>query len=694
MSKHRIEAKKIIKVPDAKASRHRYKLIINAGSRLTRRRVYSMSTVVAQERDFVTLARPRILPPSTIPNTELLDLSYDSTRRALWIHLPTRAPSFVSLALMRDLLRVDAVASTSLIATLRAAPPRIDFRVIASKRPGIFSLGGDLQTFRELIGKSDRDALRCYAQTALDAIWTNIRNGSQYRDNITSISLVEGEAQGGGFEAALSSHVLIAEKGAMFGFPEALFGMFPGMGGYALLTARTNADCARRLIGSTNRYSAEMLYEMGVVDILAETGKGKETVNDWIGNSTQESTAGYRARFDNLNRAELSASVDDWVEQALTLSERQLRTMGYILSAQRTASESPPKSKITHLRRAISFPDICSEPLFQTTQDGIPAPLMLSPKSGKRFDENDFVTFVKSASPWIYDNLTRHGALLLRGFSNSGSASLDRLSAALRADRTFNASQLIPTPTGLFENVFEDDCCPHNTPQELHNAFADCSVYPAVKILSCFGSNEQSDVFVTIANTHAIYQQLDRSIVSEFENRGVSYQRIFPNIPDSSIRGASHLERIHSWQNIFKTELRAEVERKCRENCLSVAWRRDGTVEVRNIAPACISHSGTGERLWFNHVHLIHASSRFLPKPQSLLSKIFSRRDPQAIFQARFGDGTAIPESYIGEVMASHRKCTMEVSLKAGDFLVIDNALSAQGRYALGEDQSLLMTTF
>jgi DSF synthase len=595
---------------------------------------------------------------------------------------------------MQDLLRVDAVASTSLIATPRKARPSIDFRIIASKRPGIFSLGGDLQTFRDLIGKSDRSALQHYAQTALDAIWTNVRIGDRYRDNITSISLVQGEAQGGGFEAALSSHVLVAEKGAMFGFPEALFGMFPGMGGYALLTARTNADCARRLIGSTNRYSAEMLYEMGVVDILAETGKGKETVTEWIANATEESAANYRARFANLDRAELSASVDDWVEQGLTLSDRQLRTMGYILSAQRSTSDKSHKPNITHLRRAIGFPDICTESLFQTTRAGSPAPLMLSPKSGRQFDESEFVTFVKSARPWIYNNLTRHGALLLRGFSNSDAASLARLAAALRTDRTFDASRLVPTPSGLFENVFEDDCWPSSSPQELHNAYADCNVYPAVKILYRPSSNEGSDAFITVANTRSIYQQLDENLVSEFENRGVSYRRIFPSVPDSSVHADAHLNRVHCWQNIFKTELRSEVERKCRENCLRFAWRRDGTVEVWNIAPACISHSGTGERLWFNHVHLFNASSRFLPKPQSLLAKIFSKRDPQTGLQTRFGDGTAIPESYIDAVMASHRKCTVEVPLKAGDFLVIDNTLSAQGRYGLGQDQTLLMTVF
>jgi DSF synthase len=48
--------------------------------------------------------------------------------------------------------------------------------------------------------------------------------------DVTTIALVQGDALGGGFETALSSNVLIAERSAKLGFPEILFNLFPGMG--------------------------------------------------------------------------------------------------------------------------------------------------------------------------------------------------------------------------------------------------------------------------------------------------------------------------------------------------------------------------------------------------------------------------------------------------------------------------------
>ncbi|MGR9091312.1 MAG: crotonase/enoyl-CoA hydratase family protein [Gammaproteobacteria bacterium] len=380
-----------------------------------------MSYVIASERNAPPSARRRELPSHIVPSTDRLDLSYDRQTRALWIYLSNRAPAYVTLELIHDLLGVDNVFATSL-AVQSAAVPAVDFKVIASRRAGVFSLGGDLASFRYFIDQGNRNALTEYANAALDAIWTNTQAAGV--PGMTTVSLVQGEAQGGGFEAALSAHVLVAEKGAMFGFPEALFGMFPGMGGYALLSARTTAESARRLIGSTNRYPAEMLYEMGVIDVLAEPGEGRETLDAWMLNATEESTEKFRSRFAAMDRNQLADSVDEWVEQALCLSPRQLRTMGYILEAQKRASAKAPVASITPLRRKIEFADICTSALVDDTGSGTPSPLVIKPQTAKRYHERELLAFVKQSRPWIYETLSNHGALVLRDFATPGWAPL------------------------------------------------------------------------------------------------------------------------------------------------------------------------------------------------------------------------------------------------------------------------------
>ena len=649
-----------------------------------------MSNAIALQRSFTLSTRRPQQPSNIVPNTDYLDLSYDETHQALWIYLSDRAPVYVSLALIQDLLDVDNVFATSL--ATNPAPPKIAFKITASKRRGIFSLGGDLAHFRYHIDQNNRNALAQYAHTAVEAIWTNTQAAGT--KGMTTISLVQGEAQGGGFEAALSSHVLIAEKGSMFGFPEALFGMFPGMGGYALLSARVSSDCAKRLIGSTNRYPAEMLHEMGVIDVLAEKGQGKQTLEAWMRNASPESTLKYRNRFAKLDRIQLTDSVEEWVEQALCLNQRQLRTMGYILEAQKRASQRPPKASVTPIRKMIGFDDLSTENLITDPCGNTPAPLLITPKSAKQFNEGEFILFIKHSRPWIYENLSRNGAVLLRGFPSSGSSSLNKLAAAMRTCHSFSASRSVPTPAGIHENVFEDDRWHTQTPQRLHNAYSDCTIFPAIKALYCDGQASPWEGVVTLANTRAIYQYLDNELILDFERRGITYRRLFPNGAECNADSPSASASVYSWQRIFKASRKHEVEKKCRNNGLSYQWNSNGSIEVWNSAPACISHPDTSERLWFNQLHLFGSSDQRFVHRKAWLSKLFSIARPHSSMEATFSDGTPIPRPYVDEIAAAHRAVTLEIQLAPGDFLILDNALTAQGRHALGEDQRLLMTMY
>ena len=649
-----------------------------------------MSYVIASERSAAPSARRRQLPGHIVPSTDCLDLSYDRQTRALWIYLSDRAPAYVSLELIHDLLGVDNVFATSMAAQ-SADMPAVDFKVIASRRPGVFSLGGDLASFRYFIDQGNRNALTEYANAALDAIWTNTQAAGV--PGMTTISLVQGEAQGGGFEAALSAHVLVAEKGAMFGFPEALFGMFPGMGGYALLSARTSAESARRLIGSTNRYPAELLYEMGVIDVLAEPGEGRETVDTWMRDATEESTEKYRTRFATLDRNQLADSVEEWVEQALCLSPRQLRTMGYILEAQKRASAKAPKATVTPLRRKIEFADICTAAMVEEPGVSTPSPLLVTPQTTKRYHEREFLAFVRQSRPWIYETLAHHGSVVWRDFLEPGVGSLNRLAAALRTDRAFKPANAVPTPTIIHDSVFEDDAweLPGNLPP--HNAYADCPLFPAHKLLACDDDAQLRECTVTVANMHTVYELIDPSIRSEFERRGLYYRRRYPGVHDKT-RTGSQGRGYPTWQDAFKTEQRSEVERKCRENGLSLIWHTDNSVEISNNAPACVSHPETRQRLWFNHVHYLRHFENAYIQQRSLFSKLFTITKVPVSLDVTFSDGGKIPSAYLAAIDAAYESATLRITLLPGDALLLDNALSGVGQLPLAADQRLIYALF
>lgn len=204
-----------------------------------------------------------------------------------------------------------------------------DYVVMASEIPGVYNLGGDLELFIHLIRNGDRDGLMRYALACNDILF---RNHTGHGGEITTIALVQGDTLGGGFEAAVSSHVVIAERGAKMGLPDILFNLFPGAGAYALLSRKVGAITAERIILSGRLYTAEEMHELGIVDILVAEGEGRKAVYDYVKKENRLKN-GYRAfrqakRCSNpVTEEELIAAAKIWVETAFRLSSRDLRMM-------------------------------------------------------------------------------------------------------------------------------------------------------------------------------------------------------------------------------------------------------------------------------------------------------------------------------------------------------------------------------
>jgi DSF synthase len=212
----------------------------------------------------------------------------------------------------------------------------INYAVLASQAQGAFNLGGDLALFRSAILNRDREQLTRYAKMCVDDLYPWNRN---FDLPITTISLVQGNALGGGFEAALASTVVIAEESARMGFPEVLFNLFPGMGAYSFLQRKVGRRITEELITSGNTYTAKQLYDMGVVDVVTPDGTGDAAVYGYVrkhfkaGNG-RRAFERVRRDFEAVTRDELEHVTAIWVDAAMKLTERDLKMMDRLVRAQ------------------------------------------------------------------------------------------------------------------------------------------------------------------------------------------------------------------------------------------------------------------------------------------------------------------------------------------------------------------------
>lgn len=256
-----------------------------------------------------------------------LDIQYDSERQALWCYKRSSSQPCCTPELFTEVLHVyRAVEHYVRLDAENDKPDMLRYFVIASQIPGVFNLGGDVSLLLRLIRTNDREGLYNYAKSCIDTLYVG------YHLPVTTISLVQGDAFGGGFEGALVSRVLIAERRAQMGLPESLFNFFPGMGAYSLLARKLGPARAERLILSGRIYSAAELYEMGVVDVLAENGEGEKAVSDYIkkqnrANNSYQAIHKVRQIYQPLNYDELLQIARLWLDTSLRLNQRDLRVM-------------------------------------------------------------------------------------------------------------------------------------------------------------------------------------------------------------------------------------------------------------------------------------------------------------------------------------------------------------------------------
>ena len=267
-----------------------------------------------------------------------IENAYDISSATLWSFMNFRGRPSYNLDLLADFHGWQS----NIQALKDEMGDALKYVVLGSRHAKMFCLGGDLDHFSNCIARRDAEALRDYGMSCVQILHRNWRN---IDTDVTTIGLVQGDALGGGFESLLSFDVICAEKGAKFGFPEQMFGLFPGMGALSFLGRKLGFAAAEKFVRTGRLATAEELYDMGLVHILTEKGEGIAGVKDYISkNASRHKSrhlmhqAGKRAN--PLSFEELSDIVDLWVDACMTLTEHNVQVMQRLVSAQERLSKA------------------------------------------------------------------------------------------------------------------------------------------------------------------------------------------------------------------------------------------------------------------------------------------------------------------------------------------------------------------
>jgi DSF synthase len=261
-----------------------------------------------------------------------LRIKIDEEHKILWVGIDLQDKLCYSINFLDNLSHVKDL----MIYMIKKE--NIKYVVAYSLNKGVWNLGGDLEFFVSCIRNHNRQALQDYAYKCVDLVYNF---NSNYDLDIFSTCVVQGNAFGGGFESALSGNYIIAEQSAKFSFPEVIFGTFPGMGAYSFLTKKVGFSRASEIINSNKTFTAQEIFDQGIINKVCDDGHGLATVSSMIKNGEMDKIVSnpFSNICNRVSKQELIDIVNVWLDRAFVLNEDNLARMTKLANFQKRKIE-------------------------------------------------------------------------------------------------------------------------------------------------------------------------------------------------------------------------------------------------------------------------------------------------------------------------------------------------------------------
>ena len=134
-------------------------------------------------------------PKYSISNFQQIKTRFDSEFGVMWsIMQPEPRPCFTTTCLNELLQHQSQLQATKGEIVVQGKLEQVNYFVLASSTPDVFCLGGDLSLFKELILAREKEKLFAYGKLCIENLWLFYSTQAP----ITTISLVQGQAMGGG----------------------------------------------------------------------------------------------------------------------------------------------------------------------------------------------------------------------------------------------------------------------------------------------------------------------------------------------------------------------------------------------------------------------------------------------------------------------------------------------------------------
>ncbi|WDG44701.1 amino acid adenylation domain-containing protein [Pseudomonas synxantha] len=274
----------------------------------------------------------------------------------------------------------------------------------------------------------------------------------------------------------------------------------------------------------------------------------------------------------------------------------------------------------------------------------------------------DLVAWIKENRALVEAKLARHAGILFRGFALRDIHDFEAFAEAVQPGLYGQYGDLPKKEGG--KNTYRSTPYPEKKMILFHNESSHQDRWPRKQLFFCEQPSPVGGA-TPVVDCRQMYLKLPVAIRERFEDKGLLYVRTFADKLDVS------------WQHFFKTDVRADVEARCRAAGIEWTWLDNDELQIRTPCPAIIRHPVTGEKTFFNQVQLHHIFCLDPDVREDLLALFGEQRMPRHVY---YGDGSPIEDEVMALVGELYEACAVRFDWQKGDVILLDNMLAAHAR--------------
>ncbi len=270
--------------------------------------------------------------------------------------------------------------------------------------------------------------------------------------------------------------------------------------------------------------------------------------------------------------------------------------------------------------------------------------------------------WLKASAAAIRLSVLTHGAAAIRGLPLKDPVNMVQARDALNV-RPFHSAERFAHRQEEENDIVspirwpaERELCPYQ-----EEAFS--MVVPGIVLTGCIRPPDNCGEAL-LSDARQISSYLPRDLDERVRTHGWVMTRVF------------HPRFGISWQNAFGCLNREDLASLLACERIAHEWLDDGTLRTSRQRPAFRIHPITGEECWFNQMAFLNQGS-MEPRERELLSLAFGDDLP---VDTALGDGRPLSALDLLAIQDAYDATTTRLRWRAGDLLIADNLLTAQGR--------------